>query len=168
MTSTTPSPALAPLIPPRAILIGAVALIGLLALALARRVASGEAYFPTVHGLWLILHLGTVIPAVPLGAYVLLRPKGDARHKRLGRIWAGLMLATALSSFGLTGLTGSYSPIHLLSILVLVTLPRAIWDVRRGRLAGHRRTMSILYASLLVAGFFTLLPGRLFGIWLFG
>jgi uncharacterized membrane protein len=103
-----------------------------------------------------------------LGAYVLLHRKGDARHKLLGRVWAFLMLATALSSFGLTGLTGNYSPIHLLSILVLISLPRAIWDARRGRIARHRRTMTILYASLVVAGLFTFLPGRLFGIWLFG
>ena len=168
MTTTAASPDLSPLISPRIIRWGSTFLLTLLVVAFVRRVASGEPYFPTVHGLWLILHLATVIPAIPLGAYVLLRRKGDARHKRLGRIWAVLMLATALSSFGLTGMTGSYSPIHLLSILVLITLPRAIWDARRGRMAGHRRTMSVLYASLVVAGLFTFLPGRLFGIWLFG
>ena len=168
MTSTATPSDLPPLISPRIIRWGAVVLLAILLLALGRRAASGEASFPTVHGLWLLLHLATVIPAIPLGAYVLLRRKGDAHHKRLGRVWAMLMLVTALSSFGLTGLTGDYSPIHLLSILVLVTLPRAIWDARRGRLAGHRRTMTILYVSLLTAGFFTFLPGRLFGIWLFG
>jgi uncharacterized membrane protein len=168
MTTTTTSPDLSPLIAPRIVRWGAILLMTILFVAFVRRAASGLPYFPTVHGLWLILHLATVIPAIPLGAYVLLKRKGDARHKRLGRIWAVLMLATALSSFGLTGMTGNYSPIHLLSILVLVTLPRAIWDARRGRMAGHRRTMTILYASLVIAGLFTFLPGRMFGIWLFG
>jgi len=168
MNTTAAAPDLSPLISPRVIRWGSIFLLTVLVIAFVRRVASGEPYFPTVHGLWLILHLATVIPAIPLGAYVLLHRKGDARHKLLGRVWAFLMLATALSSFGLTGLTGNYSPIHLLSILVLISLPRAIWDARSGRIARHRRTMTILYASLVVAGLFTFLPGRLFGIWLFG
>jgi len=72
------------------------------------------------------LHLATVIPAIPLVAI--------------------------LSSFGLTGMTVNFSPIHLLSTLVLITLPRAIRDARCGRMAGHRRTMTVLYASLVIAG----------------
>lgn len=168
MTSAASRPNLSPLVPGWAIFSATILLLAILSFAFVRRTMSGEMFFPTVHGLWLMLHLATVIPAVPLGAYVLLQRKGDARHKMLGRIWGMLMLVTALSSFGLTGLTGNFSPIHLLSILVLVSLPRAIWDARRGRLAAHRRTMTVLYVSLLIAGFFTFSPGRVFGIWMFG
>ena len=87
----------------------------------------------------------------------------------LGRLWGGLMLGAALSSFGLTGLAGgTLSPIHLLSVLTLVTLPLAVIDARRGRIAAHRRTMVIIYVSMLVAGAFAFVPGRLLSQWLAG
>ncbi|SEN73296.1 Uncharacterized membrane protein [Sphingomonas gellani] len=119
-------------------------------------------------GPWLVLHLVSVIPALPLGGYVLLRRKGDATHRMLGRLWAGLMLMAALSSFGLRGMTGSFSVIHLLSILVLVMIPRGVMQAMRRDIAAHQRTMALTYLGLAVAGFFTLLPGRLIGGWLFG
>jgi uncharacterized membrane protein len=106
-----------------------------------------------------------VIPALPVGAYVLLRRKGDKAHRTAGRIWGGLMMVAALSSFGLPGGLGL---IHGLSVLVLVMIPRGILQARRGDIAAHRRTMSLTYLSLAVAGMFTLLPGRLLGSWLFG
>ena len=43
-----------------------------------------------------MLHLATVVPALLLGPVVLLRRKGDATHRMLGRIWAVLMLVTAI------------------------------------------------------------------------
>ena len=116
----------------------------------------------------LAVHLATVLPAVPLGAYVLWGRKGDARHRLLGRIWAMLMVVTALSSFGLRGLTGQFSLIHLLSLLTLVAIPRAIWQARRGNIKAHRRTMRNVYIGLLVAGLFAFLPGRILGTALFG
>jgi uncharacterized membrane protein len=78
------------------------------------------------------------------------------------------MLAAALTSFGVTELTGTLSPIHLLSLVTLVGIPRAIVAARRGRIAAHRRGMTIIYAALVIAGYFTLLPMRLIGGWLFG
>lgn len=47
----------------------------------------------------LIIHLMTVIPAVPLGIYVFFTPKGTLRHKMAGRVWAMLMIITAIDSF---------------------------------------------------------------------
>ena len=38
----------------------------------------------------LIIHLATILPALLLGAYVLIRRKGDRRHKLLGKIWIAL------------------------------------------------------------------------------
>jgi uncharacterized membrane protein len=118
---------------------------------------------------WLALHLACVVPAVPLGAYVLLRRKGDARHRMLGRLWGVLMIGAALSSFALTGVRGgSLSPIHILSLAVLIAIPRAVWNARRGNIAGHQRSMKTLYFSLLAAGIFAFLPGRLLAQWLLG
>jgi uncharacterized membrane protein len=63
---------------------------------------------------------------------------------------------------------GQFSPIHLLSILTLVTLPFAIWARRIGRIRSHRAAMISLYVSLVAAGLFTLLPSRLIGHAVFG
>lgn len=114
------------------------------------------------------MHLLSVVPAVPLGAYVLIRRKGDRLHRLLGRIWALMMLVTALSTFGLRGLTGGFSWIHLLSLLVLVSIPRRVVAAILGNIAGHQRGMTMVYAGLVIASFFTFLPGRLLGIWMFG
>ena len=119
-------------------------------------------------GVWLTLHLLSVIPALPLGAYILLLRKGDRPHKLLGRVWAFMMMTAALSSFGLHGMTGHLSWIHILSIVTIVSIPRAVIQVIRGNVAGHRRTMTLVYVGLIIAGAATFIPGRLFAGWLFG
>lgn len=111
----------------------------------------------------LIIHIVTVIPAIPLGAWVLFRRKGDALHRMLGKIWAMLMATTAIST-----LWFSLSWIHLFTLLVLVSLPLSIWAVRRGDIAGHRQAMEGMYIGLVVAGAFAFLPGRFLGGILFG
>ncbi|UAK24812.1 DUF2306 domain-containing protein [Sphingomonas nostoxanthinifaciens] len=146
------------------LLAGAGILLLLLAAAFGRH-ASQPASGMSV---WMAIHLATIVPAVPLGAVMLLRPKGDRLHRRLGWLWCGLMVAGALSSFGIRARTGHLSPIHILSVLTLVTVPRAIVAARRGRIETHRRMMTILYAALVIAGYFTLLPGRMLGRWLLG
>ena len=117
---------------------------------------------------WMIVHLSAILPALPLGAVMLLRRKGDRLHRLLGRIWAALMMVAAAASFGLHGVMGHLSPIHILSAITLVGIPRAIWDARHGRIARHLRTMTIVYASLVVAGYLTLVPTRLIGHFMFG
>ena len=145
----------------------AAVLSALLIAALLHRLTGGAGFPPIGRNVWLVIHLASVLPAVPLGAYVLVRRKGDRLHRLLGRFWALLMLATALSSFGLQG-SGGLSPIHILSAVVLVSVPRAILQAVRGDIAGHRRGMTLTYAGLLIAGFFTFLPGRLMSDWLLG
>lgn len=139
----------------------------LIAAAFARHAASGQplAGPPPI---WLIIHLATIVPAMPLGAFVLFRRKGDFVHRVCGRIWAALMVIAALSSFGLVSLMGHLSPIHLLSALTLFAVPRAVINARRGRIAAHQRGMTVVYASAVVAGLFVFLPTRLLGRWLFG
>ncbi len=116
----------------------------------------------------LIIHLATVVPAIPLGAVVLYRRKGDAMHKLLGKIWASLMLITAIATFWLGdlggGLLGSgLSFIHLFSFLTLFSIPYAIWQARRGNIAEHYRAMQGPYIGLIIAGLFAFIPGRLLG-----
>ncbi|NUS18468.1 MAG: hypothetical protein HOQ25_01545, partial [Mesorhizobium sp.] len=66
-------------------------------------------------------------------------------------------------------LVGPFSPIHLLSILVLITVPLAAWYAHTHKVAAHRGAMIKLYLFALIgAGIFTLLPGRIMHAVVFG
>jgi uncharacterized membrane protein len=78
------------------------------------------------------------------------------------------MLVAAISSFGIVELTGHLSPIHLLSAWTILSIPRLIIAARKGQIAKHRRIVTLLYGSLVLVGYFTLLPMRLLGHWLYG
>jgi uncharacterized membrane protein len=116
--------------------------------------------------LW--VHLATIVPAIPLGAYVLWSRKGGVRHRVLGRIWAWMMMVSAVSTFWLQSLDGGFSFIHLLSILTLVSIPVAIVNARRGNIRAHRAGMRAVYFGLIAAGLLAALPGRLLNSVLFG
>ncbi len=110
-----------------------------------------------------VIHLVSVLPALPIGAIVLFGAKGTPRHRLLGRIWVVLMLTAAISSFWL-----SLSYIHIFSVLVLVSVPLSLWRLRLGDLIGHRRAMEGMYIGLVIAGAFAFIPGRLLGGLVFG
>lgn len=156
-------------IPPHniALAAGAALIGGLVVTAVARRIGAAGIDGVTIRHVWLAIHLATVIPALPLGAYILLTRKGDRRHKILGRIWGMLMLTTALASFGVRT-SGHLSWIHLLSLLVVVSVPRGVIAARRGEIAKHQRIMTMLFAGLIGAGLFVFLPARMLGGWLLG
>jgi len=110
------------------------------------------------------IHAIMAMIAIILGGIQLSMKKGGPIHKLLGRIWVGLMLIVAITSFFIheIKLWGAYSPIHLLSLLTIFTLGLAIYYVRIGNIIRHKQTMIALYFfALIVAGFFTLMPGRI-------
>jgi uncharacterized membrane protein len=152
---------------PRFILgvLAASTLITLIAMSAAMMIAGTPGSAPVVRNpSWaVILHVSTVIPALFLGIYVMLGKKGTARHKMLGRIWAFLMITTAISSFWIRGMTGSIGPIHIFAVITLVSIPRAIWMAKIGNIAAHERGMTGTFIGLLVAGLFSFIPGRLLG-----
>ena len=118
-------------------------------------------------------HMLCALSALVLGAFVLARRKGTASHRATGWGWALLMLgATASSAFiqdrGMPNLAG-FTPIHLFTLYVGVQLPRAVLAARRGQISAHRQTMRGIYiGGCIVAGLFTLLPGRFLGKQLWG
>lgn len=121
----------------------------------------------------IMIHLVTALAAALLGPFILLRRKGDALHKALGRTWAGLMVVTAITSIFIrspgAGIAGTgFSFIHLFTVWTLAALPVAVWGARSGNIRLHRGGMIGLYVGLLIAGGFTLIPGRLLGGWVFG
>jgi uncharacterized membrane protein len=116
----------------------------------------------------LMIHVGTVVPALFLGAPILLMKKGTTLHKALGRIWASLMMITSISSFWLTGLTGGIGPIHIFSVVTLISIPWAVYCARKGDFIRHQRAMTGPYIGLFIAGLFSFVPGRMMGNLLFG
>jgi uncharacterized membrane protein len=106
-----------------------------------------------------------------LGLVQLARLKETHTHRLIGYTWVGLMLFVAVSSFFIHELRhwGSFSFIHLLSIFTLAMLPLGIYFARRHNVVGHRKTMlGLFFGALVVAGAFTLLPGRILGRAVFG
>lgn len=105
-------------------------------------------------------HAGAALFALLAGCAVMLGRKGTRAHRRAGWVFATAMAAVAVSSLFITR-NGSYSAIHLLTILTLITLPSGLLAARHGRIRKHRSAMISLFVGLAVAGAFTLLPGRL-------
>ena len=119
------------------------------------------------------VHLATVVPCFLVGAWLLLRRKGTTVHKRFGRVYAVLILCTALVTLAMPALVGPrllnhFGFIHLFSVLVLVCVPAALYSIRHGNVAAHRGHMVGVYVGgILIAGSFALMPGRLLHGWLF-
>jgi uncharacterized membrane protein len=117
------------------------------------------------------LHAFAAMAAFVLGVVQLAAPKGTLPHRTLGWIWAALMMMVAASSFWIhqIRLWGPWSPIHLLSIFTLVMVPLAVWKAHRHEVADHRRIMILIFSgALVIAGLFTLLPGRIMHAVAFG
>lgn len=118
------------------------------------------------------IHAASATAALVLGGYQMLAAKGSKSHRRLGWIWVFLMALVAVSSLGIVSnwpMVGPLGPIHGLSALVIVTLPLAVIHARRGHIKSHRKTMmGLFFGGLVIAGLFTLMPGRLLHQVVFG
>jgi uncharacterized membrane protein len=110
------------------------------------------------------IHAFAAMAAFVLGAVQLVAAKGTLPHRALGSIWIALMLVVCISSFFIHQLRlwGEWSPIHLLSIYTLAVLPFAVLAAHQHDVTRHRRRMIGLFlGALVIAGLFTLWPGRI-------
>ena len=117
------------------------------------------------------IHAFAAIAAFTVGLVQLTAAKVTIPHRLIGWSWVILMLTVAVSSLFIhqIRLWGPWSPIHLLSILVLVTLPLAVLHARRHEVSRHRKAMLGLFTgALVIAGVFTFLPGRIMHAVVFG
>jgi len=117
------------------------------------------------------LHAFAAMSALLLGIVQFAAPKGTLPHRTLGWVWVGLMLLISASSFLIHGirLWGPWSPIHLLSVFTPIMLVVGVLAARRHRVRAHKITMiSIFTGALVLAGLFTLVPGRIMHSVLFG
>ena len=124
------------------------------------------------------IHLSAALAAVAIGPIALWARRGHASrspasqrprlHRAAGYAWVTLMLITAVSAIFISDPAvpniAGFSAIHLLIPVVLGSLFLAFRQLFRGNIRGHRTTMLSLYVgACLIAGAFTLLPGRLLG-----
>jgi uncharacterized membrane protein len=117
------------------------------------------------------LHAFAAMSAFVLGLVQFSAPKGTLPHRTIGWTWVVLMLAVSISAFWIheIRLWGPWSPIHLLAIFTLIMLPLAVVRAHRHQVAQHRTAMiSIFVGALVVAGLFTLVPGRIMHAVVFG
>ena len=116
-------------------------------------------------------HAYAALGAFGLGVVQFAAPKGTIPHRVFGWIWATLLFVVAISSFFIheIRLWGPWSPIHLLSLFTLIMLPLAVLNARRHEVEKHRWAMTGLFlGALVIAGAFTLLPGRIMHAVVFG
>jgi len=120
------------------------------------------------------IHLSTIGPAFVIGTCMMLTKKGTGQHKLLGRTYMALMLFTALVTLFMSAKVGPtlfdhFGFIHLLSLLVFYAVPSAYFAIKAGDVKKHKSAMVGLYTGgMLVAGGFTLVPGRFLGDLIFG
>jgi uncharacterized membrane protein len=148
----------------RVLAIGAIVLLGCVVVAIGR----GYADWPRIPAtVW--AHLFTIIVALALTPVMLLRPRGDAPHRKLGWIWlSAMMLTAAISLFVENPHMNRFSYIHILSVFVLIQAPMIAHAARKHNIKSHRRGIrAMVTGALLIAGFFTFPFDRLLGHWLF-
>jgi uncharacterized membrane protein len=149
----------------RGLAIGAIVLLGFVVAAIARG-RSEWLLVPVV--VW--AHLSTMIVALALTPVMLLRPRGDVLHRRIGWVWVSAMILTAaISLFVFNPDRGRFSYIHILSVWVLIQVPIIAWSARKHNIKRHRTGVrAMVTGALLIAGFFTFPFNRMLGHWLFG
>jgi uncharacterized membrane protein len=118
------------------------------------------------------VHATAAIGALVTGPVALWARKGARQrpklHRAFGYAWVTLMVITAVSAIfiresHLPNFAG-FTPIHILVPVTLFGLFGAFYYLARGNIARHRSIMQRLYfGACVVAGLFTLLPGRLIG-----
>ncbi len=136
-------------------------------IAIARGLLGFAPDHPNIRELAILIHVSTVLPAIPLGAYLLLAPKGGKRHKQLGKLWLALMVATASAAIFIKT-SGSFSFIHIFIPLTYIASYKVISSARRGDMKTHKKEILGLYlGALMIPGAVAFaLPGRLMNVWL--
>lgn len=125
--------------------------------------------FTELSSLHVQIHWMAALASAVIGISIFVRTKGTKVHRFMGRLYAVLMVITAVSAFfvrrvdpGETySLLTNFSFIHLLIPLTLHSLYMAIRAIRKGDIATHKKNMIYTYiGGIVIAGAFTFLPGR--------
>lgn len=108
-------------------------------------------------------HLLGATMAVMTGPVALYRRRRDRVHKVTGYVWGSAMMALAISGLFMHSLAiiGPFGPIHLLSVVTILSLWRGFHLIRQRRIADHARWMRNFYwYAIGFSALFALSPGR--------
>ena len=102
------------------------------------------------------VHFAASLLALAAGGWVMARPKGTARHRRVGWLYAASMLTLNATALLIYRLTGAFGPFHAAALVSLATLVAGIIPARRRRPAGawlerHYFFMAYSYLGLVAA-----------------
>ena len=109
-------------------------------------------------------HTVAGVLATLVGAAQLWLTKGTVLHRRLGYVWAGLIVFVALTGFFIfeSDVAAPFNYLSKpLSVLVLVMLWWGIRLARAGKIKQHRQTMTQLFWLTMIIGLLTIQPGRI-------
>ena len=126
---------------------------------------------PLMQSAWVLkAHVSGALASFAIGAFLLAYRKGKRVHRVFGYTWVATMAVTAVSSFFLTGLNGDhFSLIHAISAWTVIILPMGVAAALRHDIKAHRKHMTNMFlGGMVVAGLFTLLPGRMMWSIFFG
>ena len=108
-------------------------------------------------------HTVAGVLATLVGAAQLWLTKGTLLHRRMGFVWAGLVLFVALTGFFIfeSDVAPPFNYLSKpLSALVLLMLWQGIRLARSGKVKEHRQTMIQLFWLTMLIGLLTIQPGR--------
>lgn len=103
--------------------------------------------------MFILVHSISSIIALILGSISLMKIKGTRFHKFIGWLFVLCMFLSAISSFGIYN--KNFSVIHILSLLVIFWLSRAIYAIRfkpKNWLHIHASSVGAAYIAILIAG----------------
>ena len=114
------------------------------------------------------VHVFTVVPAFVIGTWqIFFSRKGAPRHRFWGYVYLTLMTITAIAAIFVQtilpdGPFWGFSPIHLFVPITLFGVFGALYGAKTHNIRLHRRSMLGVYiGGILIAGAFTLVPGRI-------
>ena len=124
-----------------------------------------------------LIHLFAALGALAIGPLAMWARLGMQQrprlHRAFGYAWVTLMVATAVSALFIRNEVGpsvaGFGWIHLFVPLTFLGLFSAFRNLARGNIAAHRQAMlGTYFGACIVAGGFTLMPGRFLGNLIFG
>ncbi|MGF1464038.1 MAG: DUF2141 domain-containing protein [Maricaulaceae bacterium] len=94
-------------------------------------------------------HMLLALLAIGLGPVILTQPKGDRRHRTLGRVWMGSMALVNGSALVMYDLTGGPNLFHAMALLNLFALGSAVAGLWRYRRSGRAQDLRIHVIGVL-------------------
>jgi len=108
----------------------------------------------------IVIHALAASFVILFGPVNVLRPRKDARHRLLGRIYAAMMYFVCVSGMFIYT-DGAFTIFHFLAIVNLASVTIGILAIRRRNVRLHRGMMIGSWLGTAIAGAFAvLIPGR--------